>query len=98
MNRLTERDAINETAERRGIAYLSFTARGKALAQRLCAALGGTASCTREASAPTLYGWTAENFPRKRALVYVGATGIAVRAVAPYLRSKATDPAIMQCH
>ena len=95
MNRLTERDAINEAAERRGIAYLSFTARGKALAERLCAALGGASSCTRDASAPTLSGWTAKNFPSQRALVYVGATGIAVRAIAPYLRSKATDPAVV---
>lgn len=78
-----------------GIAYLSFTARGKALSERLCAALGGAAACTRDAPAPTLSGWTAENFPRKRALVYVGAAGIAVRAIAPYLRSKAVDPAVV---
>ncbi len=62
------------------------------MSERLRAALGGEASCTREVS---LSGWTAENFPRKRALVYVGAVGIAVRAVAPYLRSKATDPAVV---
>ena len=74
------------------IAYLSFTARGRELSERLRAALGGVVSCTREVS---LSGWTADNFPHRRALVYVGAVGIAVRAVAPYLRSKATDPAVV---
>ena len=82
-------------SNRHGIAYLSFTARGKALSEQLRAALGGAASCTRDASAPTLSGWTADNFPRKRALVYVGAAGIAVRAIAPYLRGKALDPAVI---
>lgn len=86
--------------ERSGIAYLSFTERGAELAERLRTALGGAASCTRYASddkAPrlTLSAWTADNFPVRRALVYVGAVGIAVRAVAPYLQSKATDPAVV---
>ena len=85
----------NRIPERHGIAYLSFTARGKALSEQLRAVLGGAASCTRDASAPTLPGWTADNFPRKRALVYVGAAGIAVRAIAPYLRGKAVDPAVI---
>ena len=39
--------------------------------------------------------WTAENFAGAKALVFVGATGIAVRAVAPYLRDKFTDPAVV---
>lgn len=82
-------------SNRQGIAYLSFTVRGKALSEQLCAALGGAASCTRDASAPTLSGWTADNFPCRRALVYVGAAGIAVRAIAPYLRGKAVDPAVI---
>ncbi|MBR4210893.1 MAG: cobalamin biosynthesis protein [Oscillibacter sp.] len=86
-NRVPERDGV--TGE---IAYLSFTARGRELSEVLRAALGGEASCTRDVS---LARWTAENFPYRRALVYVGAVGIAVRAIAPYLRSKATDPAVV---
>lgn len=80
---------------REGLAFLSFTERGFALAERLCAALGGAASCTRRKPGLTLAGWTAEMWPEKRALVYVGAAGIAVRAIAPHLRSKATDPAVV---
>ena len=77
------------------IGYLSFTARGRELSERLCAALGGKASCTRERPDLTLSRWTAENFPVRRALVYIGAAGIAVRAIAPHLRSKISDPAVI---
>lgn len=91
-------DPAFTTEYRRGsgggeIAYLSFTERGRALAEQLCAALGGEVSCTRDGV--KLKDWTAAHFPSARALVYVGAAGIAVRAVAPYLASKASDPAVI---
>lgn len=76
-----------------GIAYLSFTEKGRALAQTLCGALGGTVSCTRDGV--QLADWTAASFASARALVYVGAAGIAVRAIAPHLRGKASDPAVV---
>lgn len=37
----------------------------------------------------------AEDFPRCQALVFIGAVGIAVRTIAPYIKSKETDPAII---
>ena len=79
----------------RNIACLSFTARGGELAKRLCAALGGEAANLRKDPAISLSGWTAANFPVREALVYVGAVGIAVRAIAPYLRDKTRDPAVV---
>lgn len=39
--------------------------------------------------------WTAEHFASDDALVFVGASGIAVRAIAPYVRDKFTDPAVV---
>ena len=79
----------------RRIAYLSFTDRGDALAERLRTALGGAASCTRRMKGFSLSRWTAEAFNAYDALVFVGAVGIAVRAVAPYLKSKSQDPAVV---
>lgn len=75
------------------LAYLAFTEQGEQLAGRLAAALGGTvqrcgASCSLET-------WTAAHFSQSDGLVYVGAAGIAVRAIAPHLQSKTTDPAVV---
>ena len=78
---------------RNGIAYLSFTEKGRALAASLSRALGGEVSCTRDGV--SLRSWTTARFSEKAALVFVGAAGIAVRAVAPHLVSKATDPAVL---
>lgn len=39
--------------------------------------------------------WTREAFGAADALVFVAACGIAVRAIAPYLQSKHTDPAVV---
>lgn len=75
------------------IALISFTGRGQALAETLARALDGQAvRCNREQS---LDGWTREHFQTGNALVFVGAAGIAVRAVAPYVKSKTTDPAVV---
>ena len=80
---------------RRGIAYLSFTEEGRRLADRLSAALGGETCCARDRADFSLSEWTKEMFSEKEALVFVGAAGIAVRAVAPFLKSKAEDPAVV---
>lgn len=75
------------------LAVLSFTDRGQALAQELSAALGGTAW---RCNAPlNLRDWTSQRFQDSEALVYVGAAGIAVRAIAPHLESKTRDPAVV---
>ena len=39
--------------------------------------------------------WTARHFGSADALVYIGAVGIAVRSVAPHIRDKLTDPAVL---
>lgn len=75
------------------LAYLSFTEKGRQLAARLAAALGGTAQ--RCGASCSLEAWTAAHFSQSDGLVYVGAAGIAVRAIAPHLKSKTTDPAVV---
>ena len=42
-----------------------------------------------------LQDWAGKRFADSRALVFVGASGIAVRAIAPFVKDKLTDPAVL---
>ena len=75
-------------------AYLAFTDTGLALARRLADALPGSVDRCGSGGV-SLAGWTALQFAQSDALVFVGAVGIAVRAIAPHCKSKASDPAVV---
>lgn len=75
-------------------AYLTFTAKGQALARQLAAVCPGPVSRCGE-NGVQLADWTAAQFAQSDALIFVGAAGIAVRAIAPHCRSKASDPAVV---
>jgi cobalt-precorrin 5A hydrolase len=77
-----------------GTALIAFTAQGMTVAERLCPALNGVLR-ERSNTEQTLFSWTEENFVKREALIFVGAVGIAVRAIAPYLKNKADDPAVV---
>lgn len=79
---------------REGFAFVAFTARGAALAERLRGELGGTLAGPWEEGF-SLSAWTAEHFPARQALIFTGAAGIAVRAIAPHLIGKTEDPAVL---
>jgi len=64
----------------------AFSARGEAWAEKL--------KCIVERP-QNVMDWTAEAFSRCDALLFIGAAGIAVRAIAPHIRSKMTDPAVV---
>ena len=75
------------------VRLISFSDRGEALANRLAEGLGGeNMRCGRPLS---LDAWTAQSFGTAEGLIYVGAAGIAVRAIAPYVSSKTQDPAVV---
>ena len=75
------------------VQLIAFTERGEALANRLAEDLGGKAMrCGRPLS---LAEWTKRAFESAEALIFVGAAGIAVRAIAPYVKSKTQDPAVV---
>ncbi len=42
-----------------------------------------------------LKGWTEKRFQDSDALIFVGATGITVRTIAPYIKDKRQDPAVI---
>ena len=83
-------------------AIIAFTRRGAALGRTLADSLGGTlhvpARFAPEVGAEaydSLEGWTAKAWTEADALIFVGAAGIAVRAIAPHVKDKFTDPAVV---
>ncbi len=80
------------------IELAAFTDRGLALAETIATALnraGDKATVARPGPDVSLRDWTARAFREADALVFIGAVGIAVRAVAPFIRDKTTDPAVI---
>lgn len=88
---------------RRRLACITFTDRGLELANKTCARLGlelGAdweldVSFGRGEGHEPLAAWAEREFHASDALLFVGACGIAVRAIAPHVRSKASDPAVI---
>lgn len=79
---------------REGIAIVAFTSRGAELGSLLAEELEASLAHPGQEGF-SLTSWTAEQFPKRSALIFIGAAGIAVRAVAPYIKSKAEDPAVV---
>lgn len=79
------------------IGVIAFTARGFDLGARLCVVLEQKSHITAvtRCGDQELAAWTDEHFKSDNALVFIGAAGIAVRAVAPLIKSKTTDPAVI---
>ena len=80
---------------RQGIALIAFTGRGQTLAEELSAVFGGVLREKADLETQPLEIWTEENFRTREALIFVGAVGIAVRAIARHVQSKAEDPAVV---
>lgn len=84
------------------IGIVAFTARGVQLARRLRIPLGADVfvppSYAMGDILPMENGvreWARAAFCAYSALIFIGAAGIAVRAVAPFIKDKTTDPAVV---
>ncbi|MBR3146904.1 MAG: cobalt-precorrin 5A hydrolase [Eubacterium sp.] len=72
---------------------LAFTDKGMELGERLTEEFGAYADRCNE---PMKLGeWTKKAFEEADNIIFIGACGIAVRAIAPYIVSKVTDPAVI---
>lgn len=72
---------------------LCFSRKGEELSRRIVGSLGqGSISRCGKGE---LASWTRQHFETDDLLIYVGACGIAVRAIAPYVASKTADPAVL---
>ncbi len=79
------------------IGIIAFTATGFELTEQLSEKLrlSGHTAMPFRCGKNSLRIWTNEHFVSDDALVFVGAAGIAVRAVAPLAQSKVSDPAVI---
>lgn len=91
------------------LAVISFTRAGEQVCEKLtnamktagvdcCGYTGrktGNAGSALQPISGTLSEWTGQQFAACDGLIFIGAAGIAVRLIAPYLRDKLTDPAVV---
>lgn len=77
------------------IGILAFSARGADLAERIKRGLQNDTISTSRCESGGLHSWTEEHFHKEDALIFVSSCGIAVRAVAPFIQSKVSDPAVV---
>lgn len=74
------------------IGILAFSDKGLTLGQRIAEILGGNAErCPKGGLAE----WTKVHFASDDLIIFVGSCGIAVRAIAPHVGSKTSDPAVL---
>ena len=80
------------------IFLISFTDSGQALAEKLAGGLNQKemeAQTFRCGNPLSLSAFASQGFRKADALIFVGAMGIAVRAIAPHVVSKVKDPAVV---
>lgn len=100
-------DRVYERSRPMEVWIVSYTAHGRKTAERVSDALKGAGHACRRFAMPKLLNagdepllvsaaqWAGDGFQSADALIFVCASGIAVRAIAPWVRDKKTDPAVL---
>lgn len=86
---------------------ISFTTAGNTLAHRFlqilrdadwnyqCSTFSLKRECTDSEYVENLKEWTGKQFQQENGILFIGACGIAVRTIAPFLKDKLTDPPVL---
>lgn len=77
------------------ISIAAFTPGGRALSKRVCAALPQAEFTVFDKSEDLARDWVSREFHSADALVFIGATGLAVRLIAGQVAAKDKDPAVL---
>lgn len=77
------------------LSMLAFSSKGLRLAERLQGLLPDETVTAERCVRDGLRAWTERQFNAADALLFVGAAGIAVRAIAPFVARKTADPAVL---
>lgn len=75
------------------VRLIAFTDQGEELAKRIADKFEGTV--LRSHGHDQRDSWTKENFMTGNVLIFIGALGICIRTIAPYVCDKTTDPAVI---
>ena len=89
-----------EAAEVKNYRFICFTDAGRSLMMSLAEALhqreeGSGMEAPGSRRITDLKAWTAEGFKKGNTLIFIGAMGIAVRSIAPFINDKTVDPAVI---
>lgn len=86
-----------DRASKNNYKFICFTAVGRELMEKILLQIPGETSTCGPDKLETggLSDWTGENFKKGNVLVFIGACGIAVRAVAPLIKDKTEDAAVI---
>jgi cobalt-precorrin 5A hydrolase len=86
-----------DRASKNNYKFICFTAAGRQLMEKILLQIHGETGAFGPDKLETggLSDWTSENFKKGNVLVFIGACGIAVRAIAQYITDKTEDPAVI---
>ncbi len=77
------------------VSIIAFTDNGMEIAYKLSNSLSDDDVDFTRCGKGALSTWTEEHFSTNDALIFIGAIGIALRAIAPYIKTKTKDPAVV---